>query len=373
MKQKFILLVALFAGMQIITAQQNLPILKATKYLIDIKDGDSFTKGKWNIAPEVNPDIYLTTSLNKKVTFYTDKDSISVKIKKDTKFDFVVLLNDSIKAYTQIKYQPNYLDILKGVKKYNDSEQSEVPKFTYQSQDNPNLMALRKHFKLDSIAGQGNDVSKILNLLHWVHNLIPHRGDKGNPEIKNAMDMITVCKKENRGLNCRGLAIVLNECYLSLGIKSRFITCLPKDLTDPDCHVINIVYAESLKKWIWIDPTMNAYVMNEKGDLLGIEEVRQRLINGRTLILNPDANWNNQSTQTKEYYLENYMAKNLYRLECPVSSEYNLETNKEDGKISYVQLLSSNDNISAEIGSKTKNKNFVVYKTTNTKLFWQVP
>ena len=33
-----------------------------------------------------------------------------------------------------------------------------------------------------------------------------------------------------------------------------------------------------MKKWLWIDPTFDAYVMNEKGELLSIEEVRERLI-----------------------------------------------------------------------------------------------
>ena len=41
-------------------------------------------------------------------------------------------------------------------------------------------------------------------------------------------------------------------------------------------------------------------------------EVRERLIDGRPLVLNEDANWNHKEQQTKEGYLENYMAKNLY-------------------------------------------------------------
>ena len=114
--------------------------------------------------------------------------------------------------------------------------------------------------------------------MYWIHNLVPHDGNHENPVVRNALSMINQCKKENRGLNCRGLATVLNECYLSMGIKSRFVTCLPKDSlhTDPDCHVINIVYISSLKKWIWIDPTFCAYIMNEKGELLNLEEVEEK-------------------------------------------------------------------------------------------------
>ncbi len=79
--------------------------------------------------------------------------------------------------------------------------------------------------------------------------------------------MIAVCRKDNRGLNCRGLATVLNECYLAMGFSSRLVFRLPKDSlgVDPDCHVINMVFVPSLKKWIWTDPTNDAYVMNERG------------------------------------------------------------------------------------------------------------
>ena len=178
---------------------------------------------------------------------------------------------------------PIYLKTLKNAKKYNFKDKRELLKFTYQSNNNSNLIFLRKTFKLDSIAGEGSDILKIISLLHWVHNIITHDGNNGNPEIKNAYSLITACKKENKTLNCRGMAIVLNEVYLSMGYKSRFVTCLPKDSTDHDCHVINMVFASSLNKWIWMDPTFNAYVMNEKGELLGLEEVRERLINNKPL------------------------------------------------------------------------------------------
>ncbi|MBK9718340.1 MAG: transglutaminase domain-containing protein [Saprospiraceae bacterium] len=232
---------------------------------------------------------------------------------------------------------------------------------------------------LDSIAGKGTDVLKILNLLHWMHNLIPHDGNHNNPVVKNAMSMIAECKRDNRGLNCRGLATVLNECYLSLGIKSRIVTCLPKDSLkiDNDCHVINSVYSETLKKWLWIDPTFNAYVMNEHGELLSIEEVRTRIIQNQTLIINPDANWNNRNLQTKEYYLMNYMAKNLYLLECPVNSEYNMETLESGRVFNYIQLLPLDYYKQSPDKSENKdektNTTWIKIKTNNDKLFWQIP
>jgi len=369
-----LLFLAFFTG-QLLPAQSKLQTIKATSTSVDIRDGSDFNKNAWTISPEIKPDIYTTSSKGKVVTFYTDKDSISVKITDKTKFDFIILLNDTTKALTQIAFKPSYLDKLKGASKYNFNDNREIPKFTYQDQSNPNLVALRKGFNLDSIAGYGNDVSKILNLLHWIHNLIPHDGNHENPTIKNAMSMIAQCKKEGRGLNCRGLSTVLNECYLAMGFKSRFITCMPKDTVFDDCHVINSVYLPNDRKWIWIDPTNNAYVMNENGELLSIEEVRERIINGKPIILNPDANWNNKSSTTKQEYLYNYMAKNLYRLQCPLVSEYDTETWKEGKKITFVELLpldayQQKPEKSESTNTKT-GTTFTYLKTNNPNNFWQ--
>jgi hypothetical protein len=124
---------------------------------------------------------------------------------------------------------------------------------------------------------------------------------------------------EHNTVDCGSLAGIMNQCYLAMGFKSRRVVCLPKDSTDFDCHSINTVYSTTLNKWVWIDPTNDAYVMNEKGELLGIAEVRERLINNKPLILNPDANWNHKSSVVKEEYLYNYMAKNLYAFQCYVT------------------------------------------------------
>lgn len=377
MKIKITLIIISSLFVQFLFAQKNIPIIKATSKTVDIRDGKNFRKQNWTISPEIKPDVYETSSLGQKVTFITDKDSITVKIKKDTEFNFIVLLDDSIKANTQIKYKMPYLEKLKNAEKYNLSDNRFIPKFEYQSMDNPNLVRIRNDFKLDSIAGNGNEVSKILNLLHWVHNIIRHDGSSSNPTLKNAIDLIKVCKTEKRGVNCRMMATILNECYLSLGIKSRYVTCMPKETEFDDCHVINMVYSNDLKKWIWIDPTFDAYVMNEKGELLGLGEVRERLINGKTLILNPEANWNKKNSQTKEYYLETYMAKNLYRLETPLVSEYDSETWKSGKEITYVELIpldgivqtpQKNEQTNTKTGVK-----FTHYKTNNPNLFWTEP
>jgi hypothetical protein len=317
---------------------------------------------------------YLKQTIDEGWTYYLhfDNDTDLDNIRKEPKY--LKMVNDLRLAYQDVY---DYLYILKKAEKYNTNEKAELPKFTYQAANNPNLVALRKAFNLDSIAGQGDEVSKMLGLMHWIHNLVPHDGEHGNPEVRNAISMINVCKKEKRGLNCRGLAIVLNECYLAMGFKSRYITCLPKDSlgTDPDCHVINMVYSKDLKKWLWIDPTNDTYVMNEKGELLSIEEVRERIIQDKPLIISPEANWNHKSTEKKEYYLYNYMAKNLYMLECPLNSEFDFESPQAGKVTSYLRLipLAYFKKSLEKVETKKTQRTIVNYQTNNPEVFWQSP
>jgi hypothetical protein len=370
----FTLLFVILIG-QTVLAQKKLPIINANSTSVDIKEDNQLRKNAWVIAPEEKLDIYTTSA--KKVTFYTDLDSISFKIDPKKDHDFLILLNGKDSARTQIKYKPSRIEILKKAGIYNFADNRFIPKFTYQSADNSNLQKIRKDLKLDSIAGKGNELSQIFNLLHWVHNLIKHDGSSNNPTLKNAIELIKVCKVENRGVNCRMLATILNECYLSMGIKSRYITCMPKETEFDDCHVINMVYSKELEKWIWIDPTFDAYVMDEKGKLLGIQEVRERLVKGQPLVLNADANWNRENLQRKDDYLEKYMAKNLYRLETPLNSEYDTETWKSGKEVTYVELLPL-DGIEQtpqkkEETTNSKGVKFIYYKTNNPNLFWTKP
>ena len=114
--------------------------------------------------------------------------------------------------------------------------------------------------------------------------------------------------------------------YLSMGIPARYVTCMPADPLDYECHVINTVWSSQLQKWLYIDPTMDAWVMDENGTMLSIAEVRERLIKDQPLVLCETANWNHENQQTKEYYLEYYMAKNLYYFVCKKYSRFNPES-----------------------------------------------
>lgn len=361
-------------------AQSKQQVLRTNvkTFRIKVSDDDPRTVRTWSVAPDVKPDIFVTTG--KEVRFITDIDSMTIKVsKKNPVVDFVVLYNGKDSCYTRIQYEeaPNYLGKLKKAAKYNFSDLRTVPEFTYQDSSNVHLQTLRRKYNLDSIAGEAGEINQMLNLMHWIHNTVEHDGQHGNPAKMNADELIMACSDGSRGLNCRGLAISLNECFLALGFKSRYITGMPKELEFDDCHVINMVYSYDLEKWIYLDPTNDAYIMDEKGTLLSIQEVRERLINGKPLLLNPGANWNNAEPCVAENYIYSYMAKNLYRLECPVSSEYNYETQIDGGNAVYLELLPL-DGLNqgpqkTELKAKDMNFTYTRYVTNNPDVFWKAP
>lgn len=210
--------------------------------------------------------------------------------------------------YMRLKNRKSsYLELLKSSKQYSMD-------FKYAPASDSLLTRTREYFNLDSVAGNGDDVSKIKNLLYWVHDLVRHDGSSSWPECKfNLPDLYEVAKKEDRGYNCRFLAMMLTEALLAEGIPARYLTCQSAAYNlDNDCHVITVAWSDSLGKWVWVDPSFAAFVTDENGLMLHPGEVRERLIDGRPLVLNEDANWNHKEQQTKEGYLENYMAKNLY-------------------------------------------------------------
>lgn len=237
-------------------------------------------------------------------------------------------------------------------------------RFKYASPTDSLLTLSRERFNLDSIAGDGDDISRIKNLLYWVHNNITHDGSNGfAPGACNLRNTYDSARRDTCGYNCRALAICLTEALLAEGIPARYVTCLPKAWdTDNDCHVICVAWSESLGKWVWVDPTFAAYITDDKGVMLHPGEVRYRMQHDLPVILNKDANWNNRFPESQENYIDYYMAKNLYVLEVNTYNQAEPEgrSSHEQGK--HVALVPQ--------GVAYPDSD---YNTTDEEWFWQAP
>jgi hypothetical protein len=103
MLKKFLYCLVFLIFNQQLLAQKPLPILRATSKSAKIKDGDKMTG--WSLSPEANPDVFVANRTRKttQITFYTDIDSMTFKVKPYQKYAFIVLLNNKDTCYTVIQ------------------------------------------------------------------------------------------------------------------------------------------------------------------------------------------------------------------------------------------------------------------------------
>jgi len=157
--------------------------------------------------------------------------------------------------------------------------------FRYAGPEDENLRKLRETFDLDSIAGEGSEVERIINLMTWVYQLSGHENEPEFPEELNAITFIRKATDEGMQLNCYMKTVILNEVYLSMGITSRHTHLLPHSNEEQESHFVTSVYSKELRKWILMDPDFGLYLIDEKHSILGVSEIRERLITGDTLNL----------------------------------------------------------------------------------------
>lgn len=263
-----------------------------------------------------------------------------------------------------------YVDILRRFSSFGKSMPPGEMEFEYSIADDSNLVKLREKYHLERVAGDGSEISRIINLMKWVHATIRHDGNSTNPDPRNALHILQVCADSGRGVNCRMMATVLNEAYLAVGLKSRHLTCLPQDKEDQDCHVIVMVWSDSLSKWLYMDPTFQAYFMDRDSVILSPHEVREAFIGGDSLILNSDLDHNGEPHDPLQY--KSYMAKNLFRFMAPLKSEFGYES--LEGDVDWVYLDPAGYD-SSQIGQADttagKKSRQIDYYTDNAAWFWE--
>jgi len=202
-----------------------------------------------------------------------------------------------------------------------------TPNFSY-DHEHPKLDELKDTYNLTQIAGTGGELPQAINLLNWLSSNTFHNGDFDNSIPFNAIDLLnyTFGQGIEKGVNCRALAKILTECCLSIGLKARTIYIMPFNPYDDDNHVVTIVFINELDKWIMLDPSYNAYMMDENGTILSPWEARQLLADQKCVKLNEGYNYNGDYTgensgETHEYYIK-YIAKDLFWFFCAERSTF---------------------------------------------------
>lgn len=155
--------------------------------------------------------------------------------------------------------------------------------FHYARPTDENLTKLRDRYHLETVAGKGTEIDQIINLMNWVYGLAEHANEPAIPTDRNAFAFIRMAQVEKKQINCYMKTVILNEVYLSMGFYSRHTHLLPHSHEERESHFVTSVYSRTLDKWILMDPDFGVYVTDEEGNILGVEEIRRRLISGEPL------------------------------------------------------------------------------------------
>ncbi len=130
-----------------------------------------------------------------------------------------------------------------------------------------------------------------------------------------------------------------------------------------------------------MDPDMGAYVTNEKGEILGVSEVRDRMIRGQPLVvrgfddggmLGLGAVWGGLMNLNRGVSYPWFLSNFVFKIECPQVSAFNQRSRPDRW---YFQLIPDGyrpDLLRAPAPEVTKSGRRVCF-INDEDLFWQKP
>jgi len=201
--------------------------------------------------------------------------------------------------------------------------------FSYDN-NNPHFNQLKSNYPIETVAGNGDDFSKAVNLMNWVSEHIFYKGDYEGT-LGNSLDLLNYAynKGESGGINCVALATILSDCMLAVGLKARRAFLMPCSPYDGDFHAVTHVYIREMNKWVMLDPTFNLYFSNEQGEYLSLLELRDYLANQNPVIKN-----NNAKSINIEYF-----AKNLFYFQMFENSTFGEGNAIGEGQVSKNRIV----------------------------------
>ncbi|HVP39154.1 MAG TPA: transglutaminase domain-containing protein [Candidatus Saccharimonadales bacterium] len=267
-----------------------------------------------------------------------------------------VFFFESRSAHDRWKYQA----LLNRYARFGSAPLPQAAEFDDRPAHDPDAAGLRALFPIDSIAGGGGDLERMRNLLHWVHTGIRWDGTRENPKAATLAASVDACVRLGQTMNCGGLAEAYAAACRAAGFAARRIVCLPFDAQDPDCHSVTIVYSDSLRRWVYMDPTFEACWTDSRGNFLDLEAARALLAAGDTVVVNPGANVNGDRRDPAEHLA--YMSKNLFRFKAWLASGKAICLNPSG--------FAPSDSAAAESPSGAREAKI---STDNPALFWAPP
>lgn len=231
--------------------------------------------------------------------------------------------------------------------------------------DSARAKEIRDYFHLDTLfAADADTWSKTVAIAQFVAKNIPHGNQSKWPDSINAIGLWEYTKKVEPAFNCRLHSIMTFELLISVGIDARYVTCLPQDGDDPDCHVVNEVWLPEQNKWAMIDADCGGnYITDKKGIPLSLLEIRESFIQGTKMVMHKK--FDAVGGKNDEDYA--YLAKNTYWFNCwGELSYYQEDFYRED-------VVREHDFNLVPGGFEPANIPGGSVSTTNAEKFWAPP
>lgn len=235
----------------------------------------------------------------------------------DTQSHSTVAQADGQSLYIVEPINLSRIEILREYAEYGNDEYDVT--FEYKFDERENMLDIIEEYKLDELVEGKSDVDTAIALMNWLCERYKH----GNPpngleDNQTPQALMEHADKNGGATNCRGLSLILAQLIRAYNIKAFHVTCMPYEQPFDDCHVVVSVYCESLSKWIMLDPSCNLYLTNENEEIIGVEELRDILVEGGKLSGN--------KKDVLSWYPE-YMSKNLVRLARATVESYGSDGN----------------------------------------------
>lgn len=224
------------------------------------------------------------------------------------------------------------------------------------------------YFRLDTLLSPtASTWDNAMRMARMIARAVPHHN---NPIGENKPQVLTSIglwehNQKRPGLNCRQHSIMLYEMLTAAGIKARYVTCLPEDSTDRDCHVVNHVWLPELRKWAMLDSDGFFYYTLPNDTIpLSLAEMRLHIIDRHPMQLNGLDTTANAYAQHDKKWKRPYWSKNLYWFEVHEQHCFGRE-NDERPADRLIALIPS--------GWQAFVKHGQAIKTTDEARFWAAP
>jgi hypothetical protein len=275
---------------------------------------------------------------------------------------FILAATGVFDVSIDLSYEHNLNGFLRSLKKSGPYVQDTLTFHIQSVPDSAKAAKIREYFQLDTLyEASASTWEKTLAIAQFVARNIPHANQQSQPKSRNAIDLWEFTRTVEPGFNCRLHSILTFELLTSVGIDATYITCLPKK-DDGDCHVVNQVWIPELEKWVMIDSDSGGYCATDgNGNLLSLQEIRERYISGDTIVYHPRFSAAQESTGSDHY---RYMAKNTYWFSSWDDIHYGQEAGNGQGA-RYFNLVPS--------GYKPFLYNEGDFLTSDADQFWAAP